>query len=228
MAHPTSAHRPAHLPAFTLIELLVVISVIALLIGILLPVLSSARRALIRVRCLSNIRQIGLATQLYTVDHKGQLPYESRGDEAAGFRCWVDVLYEDSYLARVDASDGVLICPSVDGVDPASMESYRMNSKLAETTAGQPGFRPHQKLSAVPEPTRTVGYFDADTGGGVLSFKGRWRDSGDDVNYRHSKAASLVFLDWHAELIPKKDLSQRSFGNDDVVWQLPSLGPWAP
>jgi len=55
--------------AFTLIELLVVIAIIALLIGILLPSLAAAREAGKTVRCLSNMRQIGLAMTLYANEH---------------------------------------------------------------------------------------------------------------------------------------------------------------
>lgn len=60
--------------AFTLIELLVVIAVIAVLVGILLPVLARARETARKATCQSNLRQIGMAFQLYRNDYDGFYP----------------------------------------------------------------------------------------------------------------------------------------------------------
>lgn len=63
--------------AFTLIELLVVIAIIAILASLLLPALSKAKEQGQRARCIGNMKQILLATQMYVTDNNDYMPYTS-------------------------------------------------------------------------------------------------------------------------------------------------------
>ncbi len=120
-----ASSSPKGRSGFSLIELLVVIAILGMLISLLLPAVQAAREAARRMNCGSNLREIGLGTQLH-VSYYGYYPQAYDSSSGTALR-WMDLL--KPYISK---GCSVWRCPS-DPVqktypyDPEITLSYGLN-----------------------------------------------------------------------------------------------------
>ena len=116
--------------AFTLVELLVVVGIIALLIAILMPTLGAAKAQANAVACLSNVRQIAVAAQMYANEHKRWVTFLAVSTEGRPLdRKELLFPYLSQGKSNQDnAGNQVWQCPSNERVEEEA--SYGFNTNL--------------------------------------------------------------------------------------------------
>jgi len=119
------------LAAFTLIELLVTIAVIGVLAALLMPVLSSARRKADSARCISNLRQLGIAVRLYADENESRLPRAPAFGQSGTNTPSGLPLIQQVLLPQVRGVRDVFKCPrDKGGVFERDGSSYEWNTSL--------------------------------------------------------------------------------------------------
>jgi len=179
---------------FTLIELLVVIAIIAILAAILFPVFARAREKARQTSCLSNLKQIGLAAQMYKGDYDERNVYDrmQTSNPAApggpyvspycGTNYWyVDIL--DPYMKNRQ----VWMCPSDNGPHTCvgfPDHSYEPNTEMVGA-----------KDSGVKDPAGTIHFIEAG-----LNSRAHCGDPGSYINQaNHNNGWNIAFADGHAK-----------------------------
>lgn len=184
-----------HSRAFTLIELLVVIAIIAVLAALLLPALGRAKARARGTQCLSNLRQVGLASQMYADDFNGRLP-QSQHNRAS----WVGSL--QPYLAGTNLHR----CP--DDRNRTRIFSYAINDFLNPHPYGAEELD-FSRLLSIPRPLQTLFMAEARTnltGSDHFHFADA-QDGGFGTNAfalqvdveRHQRLSNYLFVDGHVE-----------------------------
>ncbi len=203
-------------------ELLVVFTIISILIAIILPALAAARQDAETIECLSNLRQLGIAAEIYVATCNGLYPPAQEGD--AGNLNWAIKRVQNLQTGQWTMQAGilwmgqadlqVLVCPAIN-ITPAPGQvvlGYNYNTSYIGHGTGEANPIP-ARVAQVQDPSTCALFGDGGYYGGVDFFM-RAPDllspvpsNADSVSdntraagtqaFRHQGATNVVYCDGH-------------------------------
>ena len=203
--------------AFTLIELLVVIAIIAILAAILFPVFAQAKSAAKGTVCLSNLKNVGTASILYSGDFDDlKVPKYGSYDDKYTYWWFGSTTYP---VTTVDGTKGILYpymksqdimdCPNNKGIaaDPYSGLKFGLAMNTGNMAIPD-GYLDQQSMTSFESPAETIYYADAGqeaykSGAYLLADTTEFMCSFDTaVHGRHNKRTNVAWYDGHAKGMP--------------------------
>src|SRR4051812_10726619 len=205
--------------ALTLIELTAVVAILGMLLGLSVPAAQGVFRYAVATRCLSNLRQVGMAALTYAEEWDGLLPAKSNFgvDDAARSPAWFDRLPPYVDLPDVGRRTGVFQCAGFHGV-PAPVFTHAMPKSLKMNAYLDADRRPrHYALGSAHDESSVALFVDAvakDTG------MGQWghapRSAVDDS--RHRGRINVLCCDGHALTVVTQGEGEGAERGANVKW----------
>lgn len=222
-------HRLRH--AFTLLELLSVIAIFALLAAFLFPAGKRIMDKAAATKCVSNLKQLGVATKLFAADNNEEIPYATYYNEVQTRWHHKLVPYLQVQLAANDElPTGPFRCPSSTSKASGSSRSHYSKNFYINGQLGGPSQNPrtlNHRFPSMPESSKyyylgdgapnAAGYAGRELGGSGITDASIQAKRGFQA--RHQGRANVLFLDFHVESLALEEIPESlNFGQP----------PWCP